>query len=75
MDLTVTVAEKPTGSISLGAGISSANDGFGVSFGFKQDNAFGSGNSLGVELNTSKQNRVIVLATNPYFTEDGISQL
>lgn len=74
VDLTVTVAEKPTGSISLGAGISSA-DGFGVSFGFKQDNAFGSGNSLGVELNTSKQNRVIVFnTTNPYFTEDGISR-
>ena len=74
VDLTVTVAEKPTGSISLGAGISSA-DGFGVSFGFKQDNAFGSGNSLGVEINTSKQNRVIVFnTTNPYFTEDGVSR-
>jgi len=74
VDLTVTVAEKPTGSISLGAGISSA-DGFGVSFGFKQDNAFGSGNSLGIELNTSKQNRTLVFnTTNPYFTEDGVSR-
>ncbi len=74
VDLTVTVAEKPTGSISLGAGISSA-DGFGFSFGFKQDNAFGSGNSLGIELNTSKQNRTLVFnTTNPYFTEDGISR-
>jgi len=45
VDLTVTVAEKPTGSISLGAGISSA-DGLGLSFGFKQENAFGSGSSL-----------------------------
>jgi outer membrane protein insertion porin family len=74
VDLTVTVAEKPTGSISLGAGISSA-DGFGFSFGFKQDNAFGSGNSLGIELNTSKQNRTLVFnTTNPYFTEDGVSR-
>lgn len=74
VDLTITVAEKPTGSISLGAGISSA-DGFGVSFGFKQDNAFGSGNSLGIELNTSKQNRTLVFnTTNPYFTEDGVSR-
>lgn len=74
VDLTVTVAEKPTGSISLVAGISSA-DGFGVSFGFKQDNAFGSGNSLGIELNTSKQNRTLVFnTTNPYFTEDGVSR-
>ena len=74
VDLTVTVSEKPTGSISLGAGISSA-DGFGLSFGFKQDNAFGSGNSLGIELNTSKQNRTLVFnTTNPYFTEDGVSR-
>ncbi|WP_371816993.1 outer membrane protein assembly factor BamA [Rhodoferax sp. AJA081-3] len=74
VDLTISVVEKPTGSISLGAGISSA-DGVGLSFGFKQDNAFGSGNSLGVEVNTSKQNRVLVFnTTNPYFTEDGVSR-
>ncbi len=74
VDLTVSVTEKPTGSISLGAGISSA-DGLGISFGFKQDNAFGSGNSLGVEVNTSKQNRTLVFnTTNPYFTEDGVSR-
>lgn len=74
VDLTVTVVEKPTGSLSLGAGISSG-DGFGLTFGFKQDNAFGSGNSLGVEVNTSKVNRTVVFSTtNPYFTEDGISR-
>lgn len=74
VDLTVSVVEKPTGSISLGAGISSA-DGLGISFGFKQDNAFGSGNSLGIEVNTSKQNRTLVFnTTNPYFTEDGVSR-
>lgn len=74
VDLTITVSEKPTGSISFGAGFSSA-DGIGLSFGFKQDNAFGSGNSLGIELNTSKQNRVLVFnTTNPYFTEDGVSR-
>ncbi len=74
VDLTVNVMEKPTGSISLGAGVSSA-DGLGLQFGFKQDNAFGSGNSLGVELNTSKYNRTAVLSTtNPYFTEDGVSR-
>ncbi len=74
VDLTVTVSEKPTGSLSLGAGISSAA-GFGVQFGFKQDNAFGSGNSLGIELNTSKYNRTLAFnTTNPYFTSDGISR-
>ncbi|OGB30757.1 MAG: outer membrane protein assembly factor BamA [Burkholderiales bacterium RIFCSPLOWO2_12_FULL_61_40] len=74
VDLTVTVAEKPTGSLSLGAGLSSG-EGFGFTFGFKQDNAFGSGNSLGMEVNTSKVNRTIVFnTTNPYFTEDGVSR-
>ncbi len=74
VDVTITVVEKPTGTLSLGAGISSA-DGVGISFGFKQDNAFGSGNSLGVELNTSKVNRTLVFnTTNPYFTEDGVSR-
>ncbi len=74
VDLLLTVAEKPTGSLSVGAGVSSA-DGLGVQFGFKQDNAFGSGKSLGVELNTSKYNRTVVFnTTDPYFTEDGISR-
>ncbi len=74
VDLTISVTEKPTGSISLGAGISSA-DGLGLSFGFKQENAFGSGNSLGIEVNTSKSNRTVVLSTSdPYFTDDGVSR-
>jgi outer membrane protein insertion porin family len=74
VDLTVTVAEKPTGSLSLGAGFSSG-DGLGLTFGFRQDNAFGSGSSLGVEVNTSKYNRTLVLSTtNPYVTEDGVSR-
>ncbi|MFM2254268.1 MAG: outer membrane protein assembly factor BamA [Pseudomonadota bacterium] len=74
VDLTISVVEKPTGSISLGAGVSSA-DGLGLSFGFKQENAFGSGNSLGIEVNTSKSNRTLVLSTSdPYFTDDGVSR-
>jgi outer membrane protein insertion porin family len=74
VDLTVNIVEKPTGSISLGAGISSA-DGLGLTFGFRQDNAFGSGSSLGIELNTSKYNRTVAFnTTNPYFTEDGVSR-
>ncbi len=74
VDLTLNVSEKPTGSLSLGAGFSSG-DGLGLSFGLKQDNAFGSGNSLGVQVNTSKINRAIVFnTTDPYFTPDGISR-
>ena len=74
VDLTLSVTEKPTGSLSLGAGFSSG-DGLGLSFGLKQENAFGSGNSLGVQINTSKINRVLVLnTTDPYFTADGVSR-
>lgn len=74
VDLLVTVSEKPTGSLSLGAGLSSS-DGLGLTFGFKQDNAFGSGNSLGMDINTSKFNRSIGFnTTNPYFTDDGVSR-
>ena len=74
VDLTLTLVEKPTGSLSLGAGYSSG-DGLGLSFGIKQDNAFGSGNSLGVQVNTSKTNRVIDFSTtDPYFTQDGVSR-
>jgi outer membrane protein insertion porin family len=74
VDLTINVLEKPTGSISVGAGISSS-EGLGLTFGFKQENAFGSGSSLGIELNTSKYNRTVAFnTTNPYFTEDGVSR-
>ncbi|MFZ2393566.1 outer membrane protein assembly factor BamA [Rhodoferax sp.] len=74
VDLTINVTEKPTGSLSLGAGYSSG-DGLGLSFGLKQENAFGSGNSLGLQVNTSKFNRLLVISTtDPYFTEDGVSR-
>lgn len=74
VDLSINVVEKPTGSLSLGAGYSSG-DGLGLSFGLKQENAFGSGNSLGVQVNTSKYNRVVVFnTTDPYFTPDGVSR-
>ena len=74
VDLTLNVVEKPTGSLSLGAGFSSG-DGLGLSFGLSQQNAFGSGNSLGVQINTSKINRAIVFnTTDPYFTADGVSR-
>ena len=74
VDLNLNLVEKPTGSLSLGAGFSSG-DGLGLQFGLKQENAFGSGNSLGVQLNTSKINRVLDFSTtDPYFTSDGVSR-
>ena len=74
VDLNVTVVEKPTGSLQLSAGFSSAEK-LGLGFSIKQENAFGSGQYLGVELNTSKYNRSLAFSTvNPYFTQDGISR-
>jgi outer membrane protein insertion porin family len=74
VDLNVTVTEKPTGSLQLSAGFSSA-DKLALGFSIKQENAFGSGQYLGVEVNTSKYNKTLVFSnTDPYFTKDGISR-
>ena len=74
VDLVISVAEKPTGSLQLGAGFSSAEK-VSLSFGIKQENVFGSGNYLGVDVNTSKYRRTMVLSTtDPYFTDTGISR-
>lgn len=74
VDLNLAVVEKPTGNLQLGAGFSSA-DRLSLIFGFKQENAFGTGNYMGLEVNTGKYNRQLVLSTvDPYFTADGISR-
>jgi outer membrane protein insertion porin family len=74
VDLTVNVTEKPTGNLQVGAGYSSAEK-FTFSGQIKQENAFGSGNYLGVEINSSKFNRTLVVSTvDPYFTVDGVSR-
>ena len=74
VDLNVAVVEKPTGSLQLSAGFSSAEK-LALGFSIKQENAFGTGQYLGLDINTSKYNRTIALSTvDPYFTQDGISR-
>jgi outer membrane protein insertion porin family len=74
VDLTLKVVEKPTGNLLVGAGYSSS-DKLSFTASIKQENVFGSGNYLGIELNTSQSNRNLVLSTvDPYFTVDGISR-
>ena len=74
VDLTVNVEEKPTGNLMLGAGFSTAEK-LTLSASIKQDNVFGTGNYLGIEVNTSKYNRTLVLSTvDPYFTDAGVSR-
>jgi len=73
VDLNISVAEKPTGTILLGAGFGS--EGVILSGGVTQQNVFGSGNHLGVQVNTSKINTVYSLSfTQPYWTVDGVSR-
>jgi outer membrane protein insertion porin family len=74
VDLTVAVVEKPTGNLQLGAGYSSG-DKLSLMAGIRQENFFGTGNYLGLEVNTSSSNRQLVISTtDPYFTADGISR-
>jgi outer membrane protein insertion porin family len=74
VDLTITVKEKATGNLQVGAGFSSA-DKLSLSGAIKQDNVFGSGNFLGLEVNTSRYSRTLDVSTvDPYFTVDGISR-
>jgi outer membrane protein insertion porin family len=74
VDLNVEVKEKPTGSISIGAGYSTYEKVM-FQFGLSQENAFGSGNRLDLQVQTGQYNSDVSLsATDPYFTPDGVSR-
>lgn len=74
VDVNFTVMEKPTGNILLGAGFGSG-EGLVLSGSIAQQNIFGSGKFVSVQVNSSKVNTVYALSyTDPYFTVDGISQ-
>ncbi len=73
VDVNMNVTEKSTGSILLGAGFSSS-EGLVLSGSVSQNNLFGTGNRLSLQMNSGKVNTVYALSfTNPYFTQDGIS--
>lgn len=74
VDININVAEKSTGSVQFGAGLSSSD---GVVFGItvNQQNFLGTGNSVTAQINTGKVNTTYSLSyTDPYFTPDGISR-
>jgi outer membrane protein insertion porin family len=74
VDVNIVVTEKPTGNLLLGAGVSTT-DRLILTGSIQQQNVFGSGQTVGVEVNTSKLNRTIAFSqTDPYFTLDGISR-
>lgn len=74
VDVNLTLTEKPTGNIQLGAGYSSAEK-ITLTGSVQQVNAFGSGDTIGLDINTSKYNRTIAVThVDPYATDDGISR-
>ena len=74
VDVNMAVVEKPTGNILPGAGFSSSEK-LTLTGSIQQANAFGSGNTLGIDVNTSSRNRTIAISqTNPYFTDEGVSR-
>ena len=75
VDIAVKVTEKPTGSVTLGLGYGSG-EGPIISAGVSQDNVFGSGTSLAVNVNTATTFRTLtVTQVDPYFTVDGIKRI
>ena len=74
VDLMVSVVEKPTGMLQVGAGYSSFEKLF-LTLGIQQDNIFGTGTYLGTQISTSKYNQALTVNyTDPYFTDEGISR-
>ncbi|MDR2187270.1 MAG: outer membrane protein assembly factor BamA [Azonexus sp.] len=74
VDVNLGVTERPTGNLMLGVGTSST-DTLILSGAISQDNFMGSGNNIGIQVNTARSQSTIVFSyTNPYFTIDGVSQ-
>jgi len=74
VDLKVTVEEKLAGSFNIGAGFSQTQ-GLLFNVGLTQENLFGTGKRLALNINTDRANTIYSAAyTNPYYTIDGISR-
>jgi outer membrane protein insertion porin family len=74
VDVKVKVTEKPTGAVTVGAGLKKKKK-LILSAGINQDNAFGTGTAVGLNFSLGKVNQSLALSNyDPYFTEDGISR-
>lgn len=73
VDINVAVVERPTGAIMFGAGFSD-REGIILNGSIAQNNIFGTGNFLSLQVNTGSVNKVISGSfTNPYYTINGVS--
>lgn len=74
LDVNFNIKERPTGTIQAGAGYSSTEK-LVLNAAYSQQNVFGSGQAVTLELNTSRSNQTIALShVDPYVTQDGISR-
>jgi outer membrane protein insertion porin family len=74
VDLKVSLVEKLAGSFNIGAGFSQTQ-GLLFNVGLTQENLFGTGKRLSLNINTDRANTIYSAAyTNPYYTLDGISR-
>jgi outer membrane protein insertion porin family len=74
VDIEMSVVERSTGNLLAGIGYSSA-EGIVLSGSISQQNIFGSGNALALNVNTSRYNRTYsVVYTEPYWTVNGVSR-
>ncbi|QIZ77387.1 outer membrane protein assembly factor BamA [Ferrimonas lipolytica] len=73
VDVDFTVKEQPSGSFNFGVGFGTES-GLSLQFGLSQSNFMGTGNSVGLSINTTDYSKSIdVSYTDPYFTRYGVS--
>ena len=72
VDVNLKVVERPTGNLLFGVGYSTA-EGIIFSASIAQNNLFGTGNALSLQVNTGNVNTVYAVSyTKPYFTDNGV---
>ncbi len=73
IDINVDIKEKPTGAVMFGAGYAQ-QQGLILTASVAQDNIFGSGKNVSLQVSTGNINKVYSLSfTDPYFTKNGVS--
>ncbi|EWH11311.1 outer membrane protein assembly complex, YaeT protein [Catenovulum agarivorans DS-2] len=73
VDVVFTIKERPSGSFTAGIGYGDLT-GLSLQLGVQQQNFLGTGNSVGVSINTYSYSKNLSLSfTDPYFTVDGVS--
>ncbi|TCK18449.1 Beta-barrel assembly machine subunit BamA [Thiogranum longum] len=74
VDVNYSIAEQPSGSISVGIGFSQTS-GVLLNGSISQDNFMGTGRRVSASVNNSSVNRIFSFSyQNPYYTVDGVSR-